>query len=203
MGLVKPSTRTDTAPAPADLGDPGAALADGDATIRRRAARLLGERRAGAELLCARLACEDDAAVREAIAAALLRQPDPAVARRLAGLLHSEEAAVRNQAIELLAAMPQAVAPLIEDILADPESDVRILGINVLASLPHPQVPNWLVAVIERDSHVNVCAAAVDVLAEVGAPDAVPALRRLAGRFPGEVFLQFSIQVAIDRIGPE
>lgn len=199
MGLVK-AARPSAPEAPPE--NAAAALADSDPVTRRRAARLLGERREGGEGLCARLAIEDDPAVREAIAAALLRQPGPAVARLLVGLLGSEEAPVRNQAIELLADMPEETAPLIEGILADAESDVRIFGVNVLASLPHPRVPAWLTALIEHEPHVNVCAAAVDLLADVGTPEAVPALRRLADRFPGETFLNFSIRVAIDRIGP-
>ena len=202
MGLVKANRSVDEH-APAQAEDLSAALTDADATTRRRAARALGERREGADLLCTRLEAEPDAAVRSAIAAALLRQPSPDVARHLVGLLRSEEAAVRNQAIELLAAMPEAVAPLIEGILNDPDSDIRIFGVNVLASLASPEVPGWLIALIEHEPHVNVCAAAVDVLAEVGAPDALPALRRLAVRFAGEAFLRFSIQVAIDRIGLE
>ncbi|MBF0333217.1 MAG: HEAT repeat domain-containing protein [Alphaproteobacteria bacterium] len=199
MGLVKAGGPPREPPE--TLHDPAGALADDDAAIRRRAARLLGERREGAPLLCARLDVESDPAVREALAGALLRQPSPAVARHLVGLLSSEEAGPRNQAIELLAAMPDEVAPLIRAILADPDSDVRIFGVNVLGGLPHPQVPAWLVEVIESEPHVNVCAAAVDVLAEIGTPEALPALDRLAARFADEEFLRFSIDLARGRIG--
>jgi len=47
---------------------------------------------------------------------------------------------------------------------------------------------------------VNVCAGAVDVLAEAGDASALPALGRCAARFPGEIFLGFAIRVATQRL---
>ena len=41
---------------------------------------------------------------------------------------------------------------------------------------------------------------AVEVLAEVGGAEALPALARCAERFRGTPFLEFSIKVAADRI---
>ena len=44
-------------------------------------------------------------------------------------------------------------------------------------------------------------AAAVDALAEIGEPAAVPALKSLLERFPGVPFLDFAVHTAIARIG--
>ncbi|MFZ3326051.1 MAG: hypothetical protein WA231_09235 [Methylocella sp.] len=46
----------------------------------------------------------------------------------------------------------------------------------------------------------NVCAAAVDVLAEIGDVQALPTLWRCAARFPNDPFLAFAIKVAADRL---
>ena len=51
-------------------------------------------------------------------------------------------------------------------------------------------------ALLERESDVNVCAAAVDVLAEIGDATILPALARCAERFSGEPFLVFAVKVA-------
>jgi hypothetical protein len=48
--------------------------------------------------------------------------------------------------------------------------------------------------------HVNVCAEALDALAEVGEPDAIPALETLADRFPDVAFIKFAVDAAIRRI---
>jgi HEAT repeat protein len=96
--------------------------------------------------------------------------------------------------------MPDEVAPHVESMLADPDSDVRIFAVNVLAGLRHPMVPEWLHRVVARDRHVNVCAAALDALAEVGEPDAVPALEALAARFSDVTFIKFAVDAAVRRI---
>jgi hypothetical protein len=44
-------------------------------------------------------------------------------------------------------------------------------------------------------------AAAVEVLAEIGQPDVLPALASCAERFAGDEFLAFSLKVAVERIG--
>jgi hypothetical protein len=56
---------------------------------------------------------------------------------------------------------------------------------------------------IEREKHPNVCAAAIDVLTEVGTPEALPTLERCAARFAATPFLPFAISVAMNRISGE
>ena len=97
--------------------------------------------------------------------------------------------------------MPRTAAPLIEDLLVDPDSDVRIFAVNILQSLKSPTVPDLALKVISTDPHVNVCAAAVDVLAEVGRPEMAGALRNVAARFPDQPFLAFAVRTALKRMG--
>ena len=75
--------------------------------------------------------------------------------------------------------MGDEVAPILRSLLADPDPDVRIFVVNILDSERHPEVESWLIEVIERDAHVNVCATAVDLLCEVGTEAAIDPLVRL------------------------
>jgi hypothetical protein len=53
---------------------------------------------------------------------------------------------------------------------------------------------------IVSEQHPNVCAAAVDVLTEVGTLEALPVLEKCAARFAATPFLPFAISAAIARI---
>ncbi len=97
--------------------------------------------------------------------------------------------------------MPGEIAPYMEALLEDPESDVRIFAVNILSVLPNARAPEWLNKVILEDAHVNVCAAAVDCLAEVGTPASIPALKALRLRFGDQPFMTFAIDAVLKRIG--
>lgn len=115
-------------------------------------------------------------------------------------LLHSENAGLRNGAIEILQSKPEGVAEHIEELLNDSDSDIRIFAIDILQKLTHLQTPEWLISVVNKEQHINVLANAVDRLAEVGTPEMVPELEALKQRFSGEDFLCFAIDMAIVRI---
>lgn len=204
MGLVKAErTKPDTTAAevPPDLPELLRRLDGEDAVMRRGAARSLATRPEAAGALCDRLERESDPAVREVILLGLIALASPAVADRLIADLRTEDVGLRSGVIEALQAMPKAVAPNIETLLADADSDIRIFAVNILSKAPLPSASGWLIGVIEHDARVNVCAAAVDALAEIGGPEAVAPLRALAARFPGEPFLAFAIETALRRIG--
>jgi HEAT repeat protein len=167
---------------------------------RRSAARDLGDHPGAAEIVCAALADETSSSVREALFTTVIRLGTEAAARGLIPFLHSEDVALRNGATDALKSMPQAVAPRLNELLCGPR-DVRIFGVEIVGSLAHPDAPRLLVRVIESDDDVNVCAAAVDALAECGRPEAVAPLRALLERFPGLPFLEFSVMTALSRIG--
>ncbi|MDQ5908064.1 MAG: hypothetical protein QG599_155 [Pseudomonadota bacterium] len=174
---------------------------EADAPEQRRWAALdLAAFSDAADALCDRLEQETQTPVREAILTSLIQIGGNPVVCGLMPLLRSEDAALRNQVIEALQQLPEAVSPYIERMLADDDADYRIFAINVLANLRHPQAPAWLQDVIERDDNINACAAAVDGLAEIGTPEAIPALTALPERFADDPFMQFCTQTAIRRI---
>ena len=169
---------------------------------RRHAARGLAAHPQAAADLCARLGAEPAASVRSVILTSLIAVQSDAVVRGLLPYLRSEDAALRNGVIEALQNMPDALGPHIRSLLEDSDSDVRIFAVNVLAALAHPQAPRWLEAVLRCEPHVNVCAAAVEGLAEMGDAASRAALAALPARFPDEEFIAFAVQAALQRIGP-
>jgi HEAT repeat protein len=175
-------------------------LNDADPQVRRWAARdLLAYPEASAALL-ARLQCEMQISVREVILTSLTRIGGPIAVAGLVDWLRSEDAQMRNEAIEAMKALPDEVAPIMGDLLADEDSDVRIMAVNILESLRHPKVEEWLIDVIEHDAVVNVCGTAVDLLGEVGSMAAFDALQRLKQRYAGEPYIQFATDLALKRI---
>ena len=85
-------------------------------------------------------------------------------------------------------------------LLADLDADVRLLSCELARGLPDEDANRLLCQLLEAETEKNVCAAAVEVLAEIGRPEALPALTRCATRFDSDPFIAFSIKVAIDRI---
>lgn len=205
MGLKKTATATPLREVvereqPRDLPGLLAQLRSPDAERRRWAARDLAAYPQAVPALGELLPREADEGVRYALFTSLATIADEAAAAVLLPLLRSEDARLRNGAIESLAGMPQAVAPRMAALLHDADPDVRIFACNLLSELRHPKVPDWLLQVLAQDRQVNVVAAAVEALAEAGSPQHVPALEAAARRFADDVFIGFATQMAIDRI---
>jgi HEAT repeat protein len=177
-----------------------ARLRSPDTESRWRAARALAGNAEAVPALAGALAVEAVPRVREAIMTALIRIGDEACVKALLPYLRSQDAGERAAAIEALQALPGVISPFMTALLADGDSDVRLLATELARNMPAPEATQLLSDLIEREHQPNVCAAAVDVLAEIGTPDAVPALRSCAKRFAGTPFLPFAISVAIARI---
>lgn len=175
-------------------------LVAGDAEQRRWAARDLPEHADVATALGTQLLREPDPSVREALFTGLGRLADAGAARALLPLLRSEDATLRNGAIETLAGMPEATGPCVDALLEDSDVDVRIFAVNLLADLRHPQVPAWLLQVLVHEPDVNVVAAAIEVLLEVGTCEHLAALRDVRERFAAHEFIAFAVDLAVERI---
>ncbi len=204
MALIKRTeTKTvdhDERSRPRDFDGLVAELADSNPTARRWAARDLAQYREAAPALVSRLMKEPDPAVREAILLSLTEIGDATAVAGLVACLRSEDAHLRNEAIEAMKQLPEAVAPIMAGLLADPDPDIRIFAVNVLESLRHPDVEKWLIEVIDEDEHINVCATAVDLLGEVGTEAAIAPLEKLKARFADEPYITFAADIALKRI---
>ena len=175
-------------------------LADSSATTRRWAARDLVNCPNAAVILVEQLKREPELSVREVILSTLTHLGDAAAIEGLVDCLRSEDAALRNEAVEAMKQLPDEVAPMMQGLLTDPDPDVRIFTVNILESLCHPDVEAWLIEVISTDTHINVCATAVDLLTEVGTQAALAPLALLKSRFSTDPYIQFAANLALRRI---
>ena len=151
-------------------------------------------------LLAQALAAEGDNRVREAIFTALAKIATAESASAVLPYLRSDEANTRTSALDALRAMAHAVEPHMAALLADDDPDVRLLACDLGRNISDTEGRRLLCALLETEPRADVCAAAVEVLAEIGDMTALPALSRCAIRFPGDPFLGFAIDVAADRL---
>jgi HEAT repeat protein len=200
MPLVrKPSSPTET-PAP-DVRKLAAILADGSDDERWTAARSAQTIPDALPLLSGALSRERVPRVREAIFTALAKIASSESAAVALPYIRSDDASLRTAALDALRAMPVAAAGHLPQLLNDTDADVRLLACEIARSLPAVEASRVLGALIEREVNTNVCAAAVEVLAEAGNVASLPILALCAERFPDDPFLTFAVKVARDRIG--
>jgi HEAT repeat protein len=205
-----PFVKRDTANPASAAGTPAdelathiAALRRPDAEARWQAARALVGRAEAVAPLTAALGVEPVARVRETIMTALMRIGNRASVEALLPYLRSQDAGQRGAAIEALQGLPDQVSPFMTALLADDDSDVRILATELARNLPPTEASRLLGGLLMVETHPNVCAATIDVLAEVGTADAIPALQLCAQRFAGTPFLPFAAAKAVALISGE
>jgi HEAT repeat protein len=203
MGLVKGKPNQSSSagkPRRPSCKQLAAGLESADAAVRRHSARDMARCPNAVEALSNLLKQEEDVAVREAILGTLAKLKQPSAVKELVACLRSEDAALRNEAIETLKHISLDLSVTIKSLLSDPDADVRIFVVNILESRCEPDVEKWLIDVIERDQNTNVCAAAADLLCEVGTEAALDPLLRLKARFASEAYIQFASDLALKRI---
>ncbi|WP_210528132.1 HEAT repeat domain-containing protein [Rubellimicrobium arenae] len=182
-------------PTPTSRPDPSSP----DPEARRAATRLLPPNPESAGPLGRMLAHERDGSVREAILTALARIGGDAAVAALLPHLRSDDAALRSAALTTLQGLPATLAQL-PALLADEDPDIRVLAAEIARAMPAGEAAALLCGMIAREREPNPCAAAVEVLAEIGGPDCLPVLEACAGRFASEPFLGFAIRAASARI---
>ena len=114
--------------------------------------------------------------------------------------IRSDDASLRTAGLDALRLMPQALDQHLARMMADSDCDVRLLACDLARHLPVGLATRLLADVLEQEGEANVCAAALDVLAEVGGPAALVALETCSRRFADVPFLVFAIRVTGDRI---
>lgn len=152
-------------------------------------------------LLTDALSKERTPRVREAILTALAKIGSPESAAVTLPYLRSDDAAQRTAVLDALRSMPAAAATHLPGLLNDTDPDVRLLACEIARGLSTGDASRLLGDLIEHEINANVCAAAIEVLAETGNATSLPALARCFDRFPDDPFLKFAINVARDRIG--
>ena len=180
-------------PSGSDPGDYASGLAALRAALEARST----------DALVALLVGATDPLVRETALTHLARLDGAYPAQALIRLMREGDTALRNGAIETLGSLGEravyALAPLIGDAGAD--TDARIYALTALALVDSPRAAKLALDVALNDPDVNVCAAAVDVVAESGVRGMAAALDKVAARFPERPYLAFAAEAAQHRLG--
>jgi len=182
---------------------PGAevgALTSGSDDERWAAARAAADIPGAAKSLGEAVARERNPRVREAMFTSLSRISSAEAVESLLPLLRSDDSALRTGALDALGAMKSVVQPYVAQLMCDHDPDVRLLACELVRTLPDDAACGLLCDLIGGEIEPNVCAAAVEVLSEVGGPDALPILAQCAERFRAIPFLVFAIKTTADRI---
>jgi hypothetical protein len=85
--------------------------------------------------------------------------------------------------------------------LIDPETDIRILAVGILDTLRHARVEDWLLQLIDAETDVNVCGAALEVLTTIGTSAAIGPVTTLMRRFADEPYITFAGRLLLNRLG--
>jgi len=202
MPLVRKPTGQSPAPA-SDAASVLGNLVTGDTDARWAAARAAAELPGAVIALAAALRNEGNSRVREAMFTSLARIGTSESADLLISFLRSDSANLRAGALDALRIMVGNMRGLLARLLGDRDVDMRILSCELARALPGPEATTALCTLLSNEPEVNVCAAAIDVLAEVGDPQALPVLAACAQRFRDAPFLGFAIRTATDRINSQ
>jgi HEAT repeat protein len=205
-----PFIRRDSVPsAKADPRSLADVLRGGTADQRWSAARAMGVMDGDspvpgtAKTLASALLAEADPRVREAIFTSLVRIGSRECVEAVIPCLRLDDPQLRGGALDALRAMIGVVRPVLPALLADPDADVRLLTCDLTRELSASDATLLLCDVLARETEPNVCAAAVDVLAEIGEAEALPFLQACAARFEDVTFLGFAVRIAMQRIVAE
>jgi HEAT repeat protein len=175
-------------------------LVSGNHEERWSAARAAVDAPGGTAALAAALQSEVDPRVREAMFTSLARIGSPESINAIVRFLRTDNASLRTGALDALRTLHDLVREQLPALMNDDDSDVRLLSCEVVRDLAGKEATLMLCDLLRRETEPNVCAAAIDVLAEVGDAAALPVLADCATRFPDTPFLAFAIKVATDRI---
>jgi HEAT repeat protein len=170
---------------------------------RWSAARAASDRAGNSAVLATALRREADPRVREAIFTALARIGTKESVDELVSVLRSDDASLRTGALDALRMVTRTRRDFLPELLRDADPDIRILTCELARGLAAEEATELLSGLLEAEQQTNVCAAAIDVLAEVGNSKALPALAGCAKRFAATAFLVFAIKVATDRINAQ
>ncbi|GAB7080285.1 HEAT repeat domain-containing protein [Megalodesulfovibrio paquesii] len=136
--------------------------------------------------------------VQEAADEALRRIPSPEAVRALAPLLSSDDAPLRNLAMDLLREISQEDLDTCIVMLKSEDGDLRIFMADILGSSESPLAVGPLCDALLKDPDVNVRYQAAVSLGALGFSEAAPCLTKALQQ--DEEWVQFSVIEAITKI---
>jgi HEAT repeat protein len=97
--------------------------------------------------------------------------------------------------------MGEEVIDRLASMLNHEDHNVRIYVLTALGMVKNPRAAAIALQAALTDTNINVCAAALDVIAASGSAELIPQVNAVANRFPNQPFLAFAARAAIRRIG--
>jgi HEAT repeat protein len=113
-------------------------------------------------------------------------------------LLRSDEAPVRNLAMDILREVGNQDMPSLIDLILDEDPDIRIFVADILGSTGNLLAVQPLCEALLKDPEVNVRYQAAVSLGELGMEDAIPCLNKAIN---DEEWVQYSVIEALTKIG--
>ena len=193
-GLAAPETAPPSREDLVTLMQTGATQAARRAAVQDLATYFAADRELAASLLL-----ERDPVVQAAILTALVVIGTEAAATGVAEAVCTEDAGLRNAAVDALRGFGATALPSVERLLASPHSEQRIVGIGLLEARDDPGARDTLHHILADDPDLNVGLAAVEVLSSIGDAGDEAALLGFASRFEGNAFVAFAVELACRR----
>ena len=135
--------------------------------------------------------------VQEAAEDALRTLRGPETVRGVAPLLRSDNASVRNSAMDILREVGEDDMKVLAGLLTDSDPDVRIFAADILGTSGEHSAMTLLAEALIGDPEVNVRYQAAVSLGELGNPAAASALRKA---MDDEEWVQFAVVEALAKI---
>ena len=200
MPLIRKPSKPSPPIASKGAADVKVGLSSANEDERWAAARAAAQSADSTDALLAALATERSARVREALFTSLATIGSQQSVQAIVDFIRSDDAGVRAAALDALRARVDAIRTHLPALLSDSDSDVRILSCELARSMPNEEATRLLSELLAREDQPNVCAAAIEVLAEAGGPEALTALEVCEARFADTPFLSFAIRIAKSRV---
>lgn len=118
----------------------------------------------------------------------------------LFSLLESENAHIRNIAVEILQEQGDNLNPFFEKYLQTNLRDTKILIANILRNSKLKKSREYLLQMIQTEQDINVVLTCVEYLGEIGKKEDIKVLEQILQKFSANEFASFAIQRAIKEI---
>jgi len=115
-------------------------------------------------------------------------------------MLKSENAYLRNKAIQFLQDYGLEAKPFLEKLMNNEDRDIRIFAINILGDVSYEDSIEMLRYFILKEKDINAMMTAVDYLGEIGSKDDIALLKAIKKEYENEPYVTFGIDMAIERL---
>ena len=115
-------------------------------------------------------------------------------------MLQSENAYLRNKAIQFLQEYGTEAKPFLERLMNSEDKDIRIFAINILGDVKYDDSIEMLRYFILKENDINAMMTAVDYLGEIGTEEDVALLEAIKKEHADEPYVVFGIDMAIERL---